>query len=106
MTYFYISFATDAGFRGATVVQANDDADALAVATAKGLNPGGEAAIIEVPPEAESEPDMQAMIDRLVGKEEMLAQGGKRHGDCSEDIQDAFDAAATKVCAGCNTERS
>lgn len=102
MRYFYISFATDAGFRGATVVRARDSEHALQEATHRGLNPGGEAAIIEIPKDAEQEPDMRAMINRLVGKEEMLAAGAKRHADCPQDIQDAFERDAEIVCDDCN----
>lgn len=102
MTYWYISFATDEAFRGATVVAATDAENALATATRLGLNPGGEAAIVEVPPEAEGEPDMQAMINRLLNKGEMIAQGGTRHGDLPEDMQDAFMDAADIVCEDCN----
>ena len=103
MAYFYISFATDEGFRGATVVEAHDAEDAFDEATRRDLNPGGEAAILEIPPDIVSNPDMMAMRNRLVGKDEMLANGAKRQADCSEEIQDAFEAAATRVCAGCNT---
>jgi len=102
MPYFYISFATDEGFLGATVVRATDADGALSVASEKGLNPGGEAMIVEVPEQAESEPDMLAMIDRLVGKNEMLANGGTRHGDLSPEKRAAIEAAADRVCQSCN----
>lgn len=102
MTYWYISFATDEGFRGATVVKARNAEGALAEATRRKLNPGGEAAILKVPKKAEVEPDMQAMINRLLGREEMLVQGGKRHGDCSEEFKEAFESAVDVVCADCN----
>lgn len=103
MSLFYISFATDKGFRGATVVSAADDAAALAEATRRGLNPGGEAAIIAVPPEAEDHPDMARLLNRLAGRDEMIAEGGKRLGDCSDDVQSCFDAAASRACNDCNT---
>ena len=103
MTYFYISFATDEGFRGATVVRAADAAGAVMEATTRGLNPGGEAAIMEIPPEAESEPDMLAMVNRLVGREEMIEeQGGQRLGDMEDNMQEAFEDAVNVVCDGCN----
>ena len=104
MTWFYISFADDNGFRGATVVEADDANGAWAEAIRRGLNPGGEAAILEVPREVERNPDMLAMRNRLVGRDEMIALGGKRAGDCSERIQEAFNSAATKVCGACNPE--
>ena len=102
MTHWYISFATDAVFRGATVVEATDAEDAIKVASDRGLNPGGEAAILEIPLAAESKADLVAMKNRLVGKDEMLAMGGKRAADCSEEIQNKFNAQADVVCAGCN----
>lgn len=105
MPRFYISFATDAGFLGATVVRGENPEDALKNATAVGLNPGGEAAIVEVPPDAEYEPDMVAMIDRLVHCDEMLAMGAKRVVDCDPKIQARFNAEAEKVCQECNPVR-
>lgn len=108
MARWYISFATSidmGGFRGATVVEADDEKGALAVATLRGLNPGGEAAILFVPPEAYGEPDMAVMLNRLVGKEEMLAMGAKRHGDLPQEMQSRFDHEATFVCSCCNPPR-
>lgn len=102
MPYFYISFATDEGFRGATVVMADGADDAIAEATRRGLNPGGQAAIIEAPPECENEPDFRALINRLLGREEMLEQGGRRLGDLSEEDQEVVIALADSVCEGCN----
>jgi hypothetical protein len=99
--YFYISFAAD-HFLGATVVQAQDEASALAEATRRGLNPGGEAAIIHVPPEARQNPDMLAMVNRLVGEDEMLAMGARRLGDLPERIQERFEEEATVVCGDRN----
>jgi hypothetical protein len=102
MTYFYISFATDEGFRGGTVVQADDAKGAVMEATTRGLNPGGEAAIMEVPPEAEFEPDILAMVNKLLGRDEIEQQGGQRLGDLSEDMQEAVQGAAGFVCDDCN----
>lgn len=102
MTHWYISFATDEGFRGATVVEANNAEHALVVATERNLNPGGEAAIIEVPLEAEGEPDMQALLNKLLSKDEMMAMGGKSHGDCPPEVQERFMKAADVVCEDCN----
>jgi hypothetical protein len=102
MTYFYISFATKAGFRGATVVEAADSKSALTVATLRGLNPGGEAAILEVPPESESAPDLHAMKNRLVGEEEMLAMGGRKGRDLPQEINEAWDHEISVVCELCN----
>jgi hypothetical protein len=102
MPYFYISFATDEGFRGATVVHALDAEGALKEATNRELNPGGEAAIVEIPSETEAEPKMQSMINRLVGREELIAQGAKRLGDFFQEQQESIRTVATSVCKDCN----
>ncbi len=102
MTYWYISFATDEGFRGATVVEATSAQSALAVATLRGLNPGGQVAILQVPPGAESDPDKRAMMNRLVGRAEMIARGAERYADLPQDIREAFDAESERVCEACN----
>lgn len=94
MTYWYISFATDDLFLGATVVEAADGDSALEVATSRGLNPGGQAAIVEVPEEAESHADMKMLLNRLVKRQEMLASGAVRHGDADHELQGGFEAAA------------
>lgn len=105
MTYWYLSFALEkarGGFRGATVVEARDEMSALATATMRGLNPGGEVAILEVLPEEEDEPDIRQMLNRLVRREEMDAMGGRRHGDLPQYIQDAFEHEARFICEECN----
>ena len=106
MTHWYISFATDEGFRGATVVEAVDAIEAVNVATSRGLNPGGEAAVLEVPPAAEGAPDLHAMKNRLVGKKEMLAMGARRVADCAEEIQARFNIESEIVCDLCNPSKS
>lgn len=105
MTLFYISFATSTEFLGATVVEADGAEHALTVAKERGLNPGGEVAIIRVPPEAESAPDVVAIRNRLADKAEMLAHGGKRHGDLSEQLRNKVEATIDFVCEDCNPGR-
>lgn len=103
MSYFYISFASEErGFLGATVVKAADPKRALRTASRLGLNPGGEAAIFRWPPEDEGNTEMRSMLNRLVGKEELLAGGGKRKADLSEEMQERFDHEAAFVCEMCN----
>lgn len=104
MPLFYISFATDEGFRGATVVEANTETGALRRATELKLNPGGQAAILEIPENfpARSMAEMLSYKDRLVGKEELLRNGAIRKGDLPEDVQDRVEDAATVVCEDCN----
>ena len=106
MTFWYISFAMPAhagGFRGATVVEAGSVGTALAVATLRGLNPGGEAAIMEVPAEYEDTEEMTSMLYRLVGKEEILRNGGARVDDLPARIRWHFEKDVTFVCARCNS---
>lgn len=106
MTYFYISFATDAGFRGATVVEARNAKRAFQKATRLGLNPGGEAAILGLPDGAEKDPEAMAgvrrMLNRLCGKDELLSHGAERVADMPKEIQDVFGHVATCVCEKCN----
>lgn len=94
MTWFYISFADRAGFRGGTVVEANDDGDAVHVATARKLNPGGEAMVVQVPADKIDAPDIVGLRYRLADKTELLGGGGfvapHRHGAI--------------VCEQCNEE--
>jgi hypothetical protein len=96
VSYWYISFSSEDEFLGATVVQAANAEAALLEASARNLNPGGQAAIAEVPTEAESDPDMLATINRLLSRDELMAQGAGRHGDLGDE-QESFVAAATTV---------
>jgi hypothetical protein len=108
MARWYISFATSTGtggFRGATVVEADDEKSALAAATLRGLNPGGEAAILFVPPESWDAPGLAAMLNRLVGREEMFAMGAVRRADVPQKMRNRFDREATFVCSCCNPPR-
>ena len=51
MNLYYISFATNTEFLGATVVEGINEKQAFEIATNNNLNPGGQAAIVEVPHE-------------------------------------------------------
>lgn len=75
MSWFYISFATKAGHRGSTVVEAADEKSAIAVATMRGLCPGGEAMIHQIPPEKVDHPDVVPLRYRLASKAELMARG-------------------------------
>lgn len=105
MNLYYISFADNENFRGCTVVEGETEAGALATASRQGLNPGGEAMIILVPPEQENEPDVKAMLNKLVNKEEMQAMGELRHGDIEQPLQAALESGVTIVCEDCNQPR-
>jgi len=98
MKHWYISFATPERFLGGTVVAAVDAAAALAEATKLGRNPGGEAAILPVPPDALAGPDCQAMLNRLLGEDELLALGAAKRQDCEEEVRALFDWLAHTVC--------
>lgn len=105
MIYWYISFAkskADGGFQGATVVEAANAANALTVATLRGLNPGGEAAILEVPEDKEREPDVLPMRNKLLTKEQMLQAEAKRLGDLPTNMQNLFENMSSFVCERCN----
>jgi len=91
LSLWYISFASDAGPIGVTVVRATSAEDAFMVATKQGLNPGGEAAIVKVLPKGAK--DAMMWLDRLVSPEEVLAFGGHR---CEAP------QGATIVCGSCN----
>jgi hypothetical protein len=98
MKLFYISFASETEFLGATVLEAVDEIAVLNEATRQGLNPGGQAAILELPYRALAEADdIRSMQGRLIGKEEMKAMGGKRHGDLDDDMQNKFENASFRV---------
>jgi hypothetical protein len=101
---FYISFATDEGFFGATVVAGEDEIDAIATATILRLNPGGEAAVLEVPDDLtrEDRVEMLSYRNRLVSKEELVRHGAKRLTDLSNEMQGAYEEACTVVCKECN----
>jgi len=78
MTYWYIAFYDASGTLGGTVVEANDSDHAVVVAKEKGLHPGGEAAVIEVPAQAQNAPDIVALIDRFADFGELNDRGALR----------------------------
>jgi hypothetical protein len=93
---FYISFArakAEGGFLGGTVVEADDAPGALAEATRRGLNPGGEAQIVRVPDANVNAPTIRALHNRLASKAELLARGENRGG---------YHEHAEVVCDDCN----
>jgi hypothetical protein len=75
MSLYYISFATNEGFRGATVVDADSQSSAIEETIRLGINPGGEAAILALPSgmTPADRAEMLSYKDRLVTKEELLA---------------------------------
>ncbi len=93
MTLWYLSFATDEEFLGATVVKAVTAEGAVDETITRGLNPGGEIAMIEVPRGSENDPNILRLLDRLVGKDELMANGGQRLGDMTPEEREQFDAS-------------
>lgn len=102
MSWFYISFATETKFLGATVLQANDPQHAVQVATSRHHNPGGEAAILLIPVDPATQPDLAFMIDRLASEDELIASGATKAKDLSPELRDALEDHATLICEGCN----
>lgn len=72
--WWYVSFSGAEGFRGAVIVEAYGVATACAVAHGLGINPGGQAVGIPVPPERMDE--IQGCTDRLLPREEIEALMG------------------------------
>jgi hypothetical protein len=99
VTFFYLSFCDverpkGQQFIGATVVEAEDEEGAIERATALGINPGGEAAIVRLTCERLPE-DRANYLDRLVPREEVMADG--------EYVEAAAgDFATGVVCQDCN----
>jgi hypothetical protein len=108
MTLWYLSFATDAGFRGATVVEAADAQHALRLTVERGLNPGGQVAILQVPADRELAPDIVAIRDRLATRDEMMALQGIRLGDLPKNMRSRFEAARVRFeeCTTSNASSS
>lgn len=101
-SWFYISFArrkAEGGFRGATVVQANDAAGALEEATRRNLNAGGEAQVIPIPPDRIDRPELVALRNRLVGRDELIALAS------GEVTIGAYHENAEVICNDCNPRR-
>ena len=87
MKLYYISFATETEFLGATVVEGFSETNAYDIATNNDLNPGGQAAILEVPEELYDAIDVAPLKYKLLNKEQMKALGSIRHGDMPEETR-------------------
>lgn len=71
MNLYYISFATETEFLGSTVVEGVNEKQAFEIATNNGLNPGGQAAILELPLECYEFPEIVLLKYKLLNKEEL-----------------------------------
>lgn len=82
MSFFYLSFATDEAFLGATVVVSDTPVGAVKRTHELGLNPGGEVMILELDAALETNPAVSQLLNRLVGETEIVEQmGGVKIGD-------------------------
>lgn len=100
---WYISFATQSAFLGATIVEADSADDALAKTRRLGINPGGEAAIMALSASANEHPMTRFMMNRLCSKAEIESYGPiVRTGDMTDEQREVFERAATIACDDCN----
>lgn len=103
--WFYLSFATEETWLGATVVAAESSTDAFDIACARKLNPGGEVTIIEIPWAQLTKKERVSLLSyegRLVSRTELMDNGGYRMGDMNPDEREAIERASSIVCIGHN----
>ena len=75
MALHYLSFVGEEGWRGCTVVAADDFMEAVIKTHTLGINPGGEVKGTELPEEIMDDPDaaahVAACLNRLITREQM-----------------------------------
>jgi len=98
LTLFYLSFATNNECLGATVVEARNPTHALMLTHAKGINPGGEAMILEVPDDRIESDVTKACLNKLLSFEQLQAYGAVK----LKDVLDFLKPDADFVCEDCN----
>lgn len=103
MTLFYISFASKTEFLGATIVEARDQRQAVEIAALIGVNPGGEAMILDVPLDQYETGFTARLLNSLVGRDELMRLGGVRWGDLTP--KDKADFNVSKAHEDCNPVR-
>lgn len=94
----YVSFADpDRGFLGVVVAPTDDPGTAIDLINAAGVNPGGQAVLVLVPPAVY--PHL-----RLLSREELVAITGEfvRLRDLPKEQQEAFIANSFLLCEDCN----
>ena len=109
MADWYLSFATDDGFRGAAYVgPAETPEEALALASS--FNPGGDVMVLAIPAELSSQilnsermrlltfDDLTRIDQRICGQDAKP----RRLGDLPQDLQDDVDRLADHICQPCN----
>jgi len=94
---YWISFATVKNFLGAVIIEADGALEAVKLAAARGLNPGGEALILDIPEKHHSHARRhmnhlyrdRAEVQRLFGP--------------SGTNEEAAEVGAVTVCEKCNS---
>jgi hypothetical protein len=105
-TIYWISFVANNESLGVVITEAGSSMSALERVTALGQNPGGEAAIVEIP----NEPEFLEEVGRyprdvLIAPDVLLAGGAIRAGDMGEpDPARGPPIRVDMVCDPCNED--
>jgi hypothetical protein len=95
MKTFFFSFGADVGV---VITDADSESDALSKLTRLRLNPGGEAAVFELPP-GEDHPELTELgKDRFISPSELIQKGYLSQ----PPDHPALDIFATIICPDCN----
>jgi hypothetical protein len=97
---YWISFASETGFLGVVIVESTSLKGAFREATRRGLNPGGEAAVFQIPT-ARHRQYAAPYRNRLLSRAEVAAVFGP-----SADVKQVLQAAGGRgavICAKCNS---
>ena len=101
MKTYFISFAGDAGNLGCCIVDASDQAGAIAESIRMKIHPGGEALLFEMP----STPVAMAEIEnlgrnRLISPAELSGAGYQKLSDLDDEQRDFIDnyPGVSRVC--------
>lgn len=97
---WYISFAVPNKFLGACYVEGEDEGAAIARTKELGINPGGQAMLIPVPPHMSSVSSLP--LNRLISFNELKEGGIERYRAMSDHKRSQIDRIASIVCEDCN----
>jgi hypothetical protein len=70
LSWWYLSYADETGFKGAVVIQAHGPTEAVYLSRHRKLSPGGEVLILQIPDESVPPEECR---NRLLAKEELVA---------------------------------
>lgn len=103
MKTFWISFASDAGFRGVIITEAPSEADAMAKINQLAINPGGEAVFFDMAavPGGIAE-TRRFKQDTLISAEELNSLGYRRGSEIAATDYDKAMSHSTVLCQDCN----